>query len=162
MPGLDAKLHDEIHKTYGSLTGLMKDEYHCFFDPNAEKWDVQIQAGKIVHILIKTAPNMYDFEQRMKNALGRNNPPLRAFLRPEISLDGPSSIGKYEHLNLKFGEEQLAKRPTVQSYIRAIFTSICVTDKKTKKSVEIVVRNSDYITAQEMALKQLYGERWEE
>lgn len=160
MPGMAEKMHDKLHLKYGVQVGLFKEQYRIFFDPDPEvpDWDVKISAGKVVHILLRTAPWFDDFDTRLRLALVNHKPHFRAFLR---SATEDKKDNAWEGLITKYPEVEDKKKVNVNAFARQVVISVRLIDKKTKKIVEVITRNGDVFTAQEMALKQLYGERFE-
>lgn len=166
MPGMNDKIHDDIHKRYGVRSGLLRHEYKVYFDPegggdvgNEPKWDVQIQGGEVIHILLRTMLGREDYDSRLRQAfLEQRNPPLRSFLRV-----GTKKLSTHvvDSLSLKNAENPPAKKPKLQDSITTLVTTIRIKDRVSGRVVELSVLNSDAFTVEQMARRQLYGEAFE-
>lgn len=153
-------LHDTVFQKFARNSGLMKHEFFMHFDPNLEHngcvVDYMITAGKTVHIAFRCVPTEQRFFQLCRHVFGQN---LRPFLRFNLSIVPKKDADKWVSLVVFNPESDPGKKVSHRSYRMEVLNTVKLTDKKTRKSVELTVSNGNAFETVEKALKLLYGER---
>lgn len=148
-PETDAIFQQCIHRDYGKLAELLPHEYHVIIDERGD-YECEVKAGKPILIAITYSPLHPKFKPVMKEVF--TSWPLRDFIRT------PIRESKLQELSMSGITEPIAKKNNMQSFVSEYITLLRMTDKKTKRSVEIKMTGSAF-DVQDEALRLLYGER---
>ena len=151
---------DFVHENFAKKSGLMKHEYMLHFDPELQ-WhetnvDFVITCGKILHIALRCYPTSHNLGELLKSCFSQD---LKRMLR-SYALVRKEDAERWYGLAIKLGDEEInMKKVRMNSFSREMITAIKLIDRKTKKTVIVDIINGDAFTAQDKALKLLYGER---
>jgi hypothetical protein len=134
----------------------MRHEYFMHFDPDLKHWnghvDYIIRAGRVIHIGMRCDPLTPMFFILCKRIFSRND--LRSFIRTQLDEKTHQIITVAAKLPETEGKE-------LRRCYRTIITSVRLIDKVTKEVKIVELGNSDAFTAQEVCLRELYGENYE-
>ena len=158
-------LHEFIHKNFGKKSGLMSHEYCVFFDVeltyNNSVVDYIVSAGKTIHIALRCYPASETMVALCKLVFLQD---LRKFLRLNRSLVLKKDADNWKTLAVKEPEITILKRikdsALMNAFERRTITSVELKDKKTHKVVVVEIVNGNLFRAQDLALKELYGDRF--
>jgi hypothetical protein len=163
------KIGKWIHQTYAKKAGLNSDEFFIHIDLNLvdggkNSIDYSIYAGPCIHMWIRYPPVPEAAFERFKLCLDHifSNSNLLE-LRRSKSLVRRSDAIKWYSLEASFiGKPPI--RPSKRSvlpFTSRILTSVQVNDRKTGRTVIVTAVDSDAFTAQNEALRKLYGSRYD-
>lgn len=150
----DKAIADWIHKEYGKDFGLLQHEYKVIFDERCDG-DVEVQAGATILIIIPYVPMHPKFRPTLRHIADTFK--LRDFLRGKSLIRREDAL-KWYHAKFSGFDVPIARKNSVQSFTQEWVTTLVMTDKKTKRRVEVKVVGSAF-DAQAAALKLLYGDR---
>lgn len=147
-------LHNWIHQEYARDAGLQATDFVVHTDETLDA-DIKWKAGTTIHIIIRFPFWHSKFKQALKEAFG--NPHLLEMRRSKALIRGEDAAKWYSMSWTGVGK-QAEKKPVLNTTVYYV-TKLVMKDNKTKRIVEVELKDGNAFLAREIATKMLFGEK---